>query len=98
MGGNVTPLADKQARWINFESFGSSYFNYGVPGSVLYAVPFWVNTTSITSATITMEGGVDDNLGDWYSGGPNPDGCYINGFPTSVFTVSTRRRSSPRSR
>ncbi|QYK48190.1 MAG: hypothetical protein KF838_15535 [Phycisphaeraceae bacterium] len=78
MGGAVAPLSDPLARWINYAESGG----YGPSGSVLYAVPFWINTTSITSATLTMEGGVDDVLGDWYSGGPNPDGLYVNGFLT----------------
>lgn len=79
MGGAVAPLSDPLARWINFGMTGSN----GAPGSALYAVPFWVNTTSITSATITFEGGADECLGDWWpgsgGGGPNPDGVYING-------------------
>ncbi|QKK07630.1 MAG: hypothetical protein HND58_05240 [Planctomycetota bacterium] len=75
MGGVVDPLTDKDARWINFESNP-----FGPSGSALYAVPFWVNTQNITGATLTFEGGVDEVLGDWYSGGPNPDGLYINGI------------------
>lgn len=78
MGGVVAPLSDPLARWINYAESGG----YGPSGSVLYAVPFWINTASITSAILTMEGGVDDVLGDWYSGGPNPDGLYVNGFLT----------------
>jgi hypothetical protein len=76
MGGLVAPLTtDPLARWINFEADanGSS-----VGGSALYAVPFWVNTSNITGATISFEGGVDDVLGDWYDGGPNLGGLYIN--------------------
>lgn len=79
MGGAVAPLTDPLARWINFGLTGT----LGAPGSALYAVPFWVNTTSITSATITFEGGADELLGDWWTGagggGPNPDGVYVNG-------------------
>ncbi|MCW5769029.1 MAG: hypothetical protein KIT19_10120 [Phycisphaeraceae bacterium] len=79
MGGAVAPLTDPLARWINFGMTGIN----GAPGSALYAVPFWVNTTTITSATITFEGGADEILGDWWpgfgGGGPNPDGVYING-------------------
>ena len=79
MGGAVAPLTDPLARWINFGMTGS----FGAPGSALYAVPFWVNTSTITGATITFEGGADECLGDWWTGagggGPNPDGVYING-------------------
>lgn len=78
MGGNVAPLTDPLARWINF---GADSLGYGTGGSALYAVPFWVSTTTITNATITFEGGVDDVLGDWFDGGPNQDGLYINGTP-----------------
>lgn len=77
MGGQVAPLSDPAARWINFDLIPG---DYGAGGSALYAVPFWVNTTNITNATLTFEGGADDVLGDWLSGGPNPGGLYINGF------------------
>lgn len=76
MGGRVGPLGDPLARWINFAADSSGQ---GPGGSVLYAVPFWVSTQSITGATLSFEGGVDDVLGEWYDGGPNPSGLYING-------------------
>jgi hypothetical protein len=79
MGGLIDPLTDKDARWINF---GISSI-HGSPGSALYAVPFWVNTTTITGASISFQGGADEVLGDWFSAdGPNLDGFYVNGIPT----------------
>lgn len=78
MGGQTAPLSDPLARWINFTTDSAGF---GLGGSVLYAVPFTVNTTNITNATISFEGGTDDVLGDWFAGGPNPDGLYINGTP-----------------
>lgn len=80
MGGATSPLTDPLARWINFGAHGTGL---GASGSALYAIPFWVNTTTITGATITFEGGADEVLGDWWTGlgggGPNPDGVYVNG-------------------
>lgn len=76
MGGVTAPLSDPKARWINWSVDPAGY---GAAGSVLYAVPFWINTVGITSAILNFEGGVDDMLGDWLYGGPNPDGLYING-------------------
>ena len=76
MGGLTAPLTDPDARWI---SFATDPAGYGAAGSVLYAVPFWINTSNITNAVLTFEGGADDMLGDWLYGGPNPDGLYING-------------------
>ncbi|MBK7404337.1 MAG: hypothetical protein IPJ41_06790 [Phycisphaerales bacterium] len=76
MGGVTAPLSDPLARWINWTADSSGY---GTAGSVLYAVPFWINTVGITNAVLTFEGGADDMLGDWFYGGPNPDGLYING-------------------
>lgn len=80
MGGAIAPLNDPLARWINFTADAAGY---GPGGSALYAVPFWVNTTSITGASISFEGGVDDVLGDWFAGGPNSSGLYINGNDAS---------------
>ncbi len=79
MGGVTAPLSDPLARWVNFTTDNAGY---GYGGSVLYAVPFYINTTTITNATVSFEGGTDDVLGDWYSNdGPNLDGLYINGNP-----------------
>jgi len=79
MGGVTAPLSDPKARWINFAADAQGF---GTAGSVLYAIPFWINTVNITSAIITFEGGADDMLGDWFYGGPNPDGFYVNGLNT----------------
>lgn len=65
---------DPDARWVNFAIGGD---NLGTPGSALYAVPFDVTSTAISSATLTLECGVDDQLGDKGSG-PNFFGLYIN--------------------
>jgi hypothetical protein len=79
MFNQIAPLSDPLARWIDFECLVVG-FCLGAPGSALYAVPFSVNSTTITSATLRLEGGVDDVLGDWFSmDGPNLDGLYING-------------------
>jgi hypothetical protein len=78
MGGQTAPLSDPDARWINWTA---DPFGQGTAGSVLYSVPFWVNTSTITNAVLTFEGGADDVLGDWLFGGPNADGLYINGTP-----------------
>ncbi|MBL8764962.1 MAG: hypothetical protein JNM07_11895 [Phycisphaerae bacterium] len=72
-------LSDTQARWINWSMDAAGY---GSPGSALYAVPFYVNTTGITQATISLEIAVDDGFGDWLYGGGNPDGLYVNGNST----------------
>lgn len=72
---------DPLARWIDFALLPSGG-GLGEDGSALYAVPFMVTSTTITSATIKVEGGADDAVGDACCGGPNPAGLYIN-------TVST---------
>jgi hypothetical protein len=87
MGGAVAPLSDPLARWINFESDPSS--GYGIPaGSALYAVPFFINSATFSNATLVVEGGVDDWLGDALGGGPNPDGLYVNGVPSGLSTLT----------
>ncbi len=55
---------------------------YGLPGSCLYAVPFFVNTANATGGIINLEFAVDDNGGDLIFGGGNPDFMYINGANT----------------
>jgi hypothetical protein len=92
MGGLTAPLSDPLARWINFAPDPTQPFppGRGAPGSALYAVPFWINTATITNATLTVEGGVDDVLGDAYSNdGPNFDGLYINDIPSGLSTLIT---------
>src|SRR5262245_46260313 len=80
-------LSDPLARWINFAYEPVS--GYGIPaGSALYAVPFYINSATIGGATITVEGGVDDVLGDLYAGGPNPDGLYVNNIPSGLSTLT----------
>lgn len=80
MGGAVAPLSDPLARWINFGPFAAA-------GSALYAVPFFVTSATIPNATLTVEGGVDDALGDALFGGPNFDGLYINNLPSGLETL-----------
>jgi hypothetical protein len=80
-------ISDPLARWINWDGYfvnpdGSPGTGNGVAGSVLYAVPFVVTTSSVTFANIKLEFAVDDYLGDSLFGGPNPDGFYVNGIPT----------------
>jgi len=83
-------LSDTAARWVNWQadlivnSDGSvSGTGYGSPGSALYAVPFMVTTPggSLT-ASMSLEMAIDDAHGDWFSGGANPDGLYVNGIST----------------
>ncbi|MEY3555808.1 MAG: hypothetical protein RLZZ580_1864 [Cyanobacteriota bacterium] len=69
------------ARWINWEVGPSPSF-YGIPGaSVLYAYPFTIPEPTIQNAAIKMYWAVDDFLGAFIPGfpDPNPIGVYING-------------------
>lgn len=80
-------ISDPLARWVNFDGDfvrpdGTPGSGYGTSGSCLYAVPFWINTVGITSATISLEFAVDDYLGDQPFGGANPAGLYVNGIST----------------
>jgi len=82
-------ISDTQARWINWQADlilnpdGTVGGNgYGSPGSALYAVPFTVTTPGATFATLQLEMCIDDAHGDWFSGGANLDGLYINGITT----------------
>ena len=81
-------ISDTQARWINFAvdqqvqpdgSVGGT--GYGLPGSSLYAIPFFVNTANATGGFMNIEYAVDDVGGDWYAPylGGNPNTLYING-------------------
>jgi len=73
------------ARWINWEVGPSPSF-YGSPAaSVLYAYRFNVPEPTINSAAIEMYWAVDDILGEFIPGfpDPNPIGVYINGAPLS---------------
>lgn len=83
-------ISDPDARWINFgidrviNSDGTvGGTGYGLPGSSLYAVPFFVNTPGATGGFLNMEFAVDDTGGDWYFPflGGNPDFLYVNGAP-----------------
>jgi hypothetical protein len=86
----IPGISDPAARWINFQAdlvfppdgtppFGSGF---GVPGSCLYAVPFFVNTPGATGGILNMEFAVDDVGGDQGFGGGNPSFLYINGVAT----------------
>ncbi len=73
------------ARWINWEVGPSPSF-YGSPAaSVLYAYRFNVPEPTINNAAIEMYWAVDDILGEFLPGfpDPNPFGVYINGNPLS---------------
>lgn len=81
-------ISDTAARWINFgvdqqvNPDGSvSGPGYGLPGSSLYAIPFFVTTANATGGFMNIEYAVDDVGGDWYSPylGGNPNTLYING-------------------
>ena len=81
-------ISDAAARWINFgvdqqvQPDGSvSGTGYGLPGSSLYAIPFFVNTANATGGIMNIEYAVDDVGGDWYAPylGGNPNTLYING-------------------
>lgn len=79
-------ISDTSARWINYQadlqvaSDGSvSGSGFGLPGSVLYAVPFTVTTPGATQATLSLEYAVDDCLGDFIFGGANTSGLFVNG-------------------
>lgn len=70
--------ADPDARWVNWAGGGA-------PGTVLYAMPFTVATTSITSATLTLHWSADDTLGGLeYNDPANTIGAYINGQATTI--------------
>jgi hypothetical protein len=82
-------ISDPAARWINWQADGQiqpdgtfSGSGLGVPGSALYAVPFFVTTAAATSGFLTLEFCVDDTGGDQGFGGGNPDFLYVNGVPT----------------
>lgn len=81
-------ISDTQARWINFAadqqvqpdgSVGGT--GYGLPGSSLYAIPFFVTTANATGGFMSIEYAVDDVGGDWFAPylGGNPNTLYING-------------------
>lgn len=81
--------SDPLARWINHtvdlqpNADGTvSGSGQGIPGSCLFAVPFFVNTPGATGGYLTMDYAVDDVGGDQGYGGGNPDFLYINGNPT----------------
>jgi hypothetical protein len=93
MGGAVAPLSDPLARWINFNviDLEPGLVQIGSPGSALYSVPFTIQSTSFTQVLLCIEGGVDDTLGDAFSGdSPNLEGLYVNGVvvPSTLTTVN----------
>ncbi|MEL6797445.1 MAG: GC-type dockerin domain-anchored protein [Planctomycetota bacterium] len=72
-------LSDPDPRWINYAIKPNQE---GQAGSTLYAVPFTVAAPAIQSAQLDIEYACDDWLGDWFEGGPNPVGLYVNGEST----------------
>jgi len=91
--GPWTPgISDPLARWINFNADiqqnpdgTTSGSGFGLSGSSLYAVPFFVTTASATGGFLNMEFAVDDSGGDLLFGGGNPDFLYVNG--TGVYAT-----------
>jgi uncharacterized protein (TIGR03382 family) len=82
-------IGDASARWINWQADGQiqpdgtfAGTGFGVAGSSLYSVPFFITTPLATAAQITIEYAVDDSGGDILFGGPNPDFLYVNGGTT----------------
>lgn len=69
---------DQLARWIGFTSTAS-------PRSALFAQPFTVYMWPYVAASLTFCWAADDRLGD-PTGGPNPAGVYINGYPFPALT------------
>src|SRR5262245_57409890 len=63
------------AQWVNIVS------DPLVARTMLYAMPFQLTTTNITSGSLSMKWAVDDWLGDPASSDPNPVGVYLNGQP-----------------
>src|SRR5450755_1384592 len=63
------------AQWVNIVT------NPLVARTMLYAMPFQLTTTNITSGSLSLKWAVDDSLGDPASSGPNPVGVYLNGQP-----------------
>ncbi|MBX3365351.1 MAG: hypothetical protein KF866_11385 [Phycisphaeraceae bacterium] len=92
----ATLPADPLARWINPSFFATGPFFLGTPASALYAVPFNVTTTGITSATLTLHWACDDTLGGLLAGAgdPNQMGVYINGVPVPIAGGSFSSQSS----
>lgn len=74
--------SDDRARWINWQQKTP---NGGSEGSVLYAIPFTVNSTVVNNAFLNICYAVDNRLGDRPNtpGEPNTTGIYINGVATS---------------
>lgn len=64
--------ADPAAKWINPGIFAAN--SYGTPVSALYAYPFNVAGTAISSASLTINYAFDNELGE-----PNVPGLYLNG-------------------
>jgi PEP-CTERM motif len=63
------------AQWVNIVS------DPFVGRSMLYAMPFQLTTTNITSGSLSLKWAVDDFLGDPLASDPNPIGVYLNGQP-----------------
>jgi hypothetical protein len=77
------------AQWVNIVP------DLLVARTMLYAMPFQLSTTNVTSGSLSMKWAVDDYLGDPLSTDPNPVGVYINGQPVpaaisgGTFTINT---------
>jgi len=89
--GQLGSLAcDPDARWISQYPLGgpngngcSSNFG-GDPQSILYATEFLVNTPGNPYGSVNVCWAVDDVLGDYEAGAPNPAGVYLNGVPLGI--------------
>lgn len=67
---------DPAAQWIGTDGVAT-------PASALYCYTFRIATECIAQANLSFCWATDDVLGDAISGGPNPDGVYLNGVPVS---------------
>jgi len=67
---------DPLAKWVGIDPVAT-------PASALYRQGFNLETCCIEKATLSFCWTADDVLGDAFSGGPNPDGVYLNGVAVS---------------
>lgn len=70
---------DAEARWISWDRNPTCN---GEVGSILYAVPFVVQTAGATVGDVSVCWAADDAIGD-PAGGPNTAGVFVNELPLS---------------
>lgn len=71
---------DANTRWIDWERTGTCNGDFG---SILYAIPFVVQTAGATSGEVSVCWAADDALGD-PAGGANVAGVFVNELPLSA--------------